>query len=372
MPSTSFATRSLTPAAPRNYGDFRLLPVLRHLANPSDREMARQAAPYMEMGQEISDRRQKASGIVRPTAGAVVGMQTRTLTVGSATAGGNLVGTDHRPDMFAEYLRNRSVVLQTKPTVLNGLRGDVGIPKQSAGSTAGWVAEGVAVSESDSTFAQLGLSPATVGCYTDISRKLLIQSDPSAEHVVMRDLADAVAEALDAAVVEGSGVAPVPEGIFTNSDVATVALGTDGAAVDWDAVVNLEEAVSANNADIERCSYLTNSAVRSKLKRTEKFSGSGVPVWEQDGTDARLNGYSAFVSNSVPRDMTKGGGSNLSGMIFGNWSDLIVGHWGGVDLILDPYTNVTSGTLRVVVMMDVAVGIRRPESFAKIMDAVTT
>jgi len=85
-----------------------------------------------------------------------------------------------------------------------------------------------------------------------------------------------------------------------------------------------------------------------------------------------LNGYRAHVSNTVPRDLTKGSGSGLSAILFGNWSDLVIGHWGGVDILVDPYTLSTSGGLRVVVMMDVGVGIRRPESFAKIVDAITT
>jgi hypothetical protein len=59
-------------------------------------------------------------------------------------------------------------------------------------------------------------------------------------------------------------------------------------------------------------------------------------------------------------------------MIFGNTSDLLVGMWSGLDLIVDPYTAATSGTVRVVALQDVDVAVRHPESFAVIVDMITS
>jgi HK97 family phage major capsid protein len=51
-------------------------------------------------------------------------------------------------------------------------------------------------------------------------------------------------------------------------------------------------------------------------------------------------------------------------MLFGNFSDLIIGQWGVLDVLVDPYTLGTSGGIRIRVIQDVDVAIRHAESFA--------
>jgi HK97 family phage major capsid protein len=87
--------------------------------------------------------------------------------------------------------------------------------------------------------------------------------------------------------------------------------------------------------------------------------------------EGMVNGYRAVVSNQVPSNLTKGTGTNLSAIIFGNWNDLIVGQWGTLDLMVDPYNQSTSGTVRVVALQDVDIAVRHPESFSAMVDAVT-
>ena len=94
-----------------------------------------------------------------------------------------------------------------------------------------------------------------------------------------------------------------------------------------------------------------------------------VPV---GASDTPLNGYAAAVTNSVPSNGTVGTSSGVcSDIIFGNFSDLIIGMWGGLDLMVDPYSKSTTGAVRVVVMQDCDVAVRHPESFAAKQDCLT-
>ena len=112
-------------------------------------------------------------------------MNQRTLTVGTASTAGDLVFTDARPGSFIELLRNRLALSTLGVQTLTGLQGPVAIPRQTGGATAYWVAENSAVTEGNQTFAQLPLTPNTVGAYTQISRLLQLQSSPDAEQLIL-------------------------------------------------------------------------------------------------------------------------------------------------------------------------------------------
>jgi HK97 family phage major capsid protein len=266
------------------------------------------------------------------------------------------------------------MVQQLGAMTLGGLVGDVAIPKQTGGATAYWVAESGAPTESDQTVGQLALAPKTCGAFTDISRKLLKQSSIDIEGFVRLDLSTVLALALDAAAIAGTGADNQPTGILNTTGIGDVACGDpDGAAPVWADIVGLETEVAVDNADIGALAYLTNAKARGKLKVTEKATNTGQFVWE-NGTDGfgLLNGYRAAASNQVPSNLTKGAGTALSAIIFGNFSDLILALWGTVDILVDPYTGSTTGTVRVVALQDADIGVRHAESFAAAQDAVTT
>jgi HK97 family phage major capsid protein len=85
-----------------------------------------------------------------------------------------------------------------------------------------------------------------------------------------------------------------------------------------------------------------------------------------------LFGYQMVSTNQVPSDLTKGVGTGLSAEIFGNFNDLILAEWSGIDLLVDPYTASNTGTTRVTAFFDVDVGVRHASSFAAIKDMVTS
>ena len=295
-------------------------------------------------------------------------VMTRDLNVTTATAGGNVVSTDLLTGSFIDYLRNKMTVIDLGATMLTGLNGNVAIPRQSGGATAYWVAESGAVTESQAAFDQVTLTPATVGAFSDISRKLLLQSSIDVESFVRNELATTLAIEIDRAAIHGSGSSNQPTGILATSGIGDVAGGTNGLAPTYAHIVGLETQVAQDNADMGNLAYLTNSKVRGKLLTTEKASNTAQMVWGDNNT---LRGYNAAVSNQVSSTLTKGNQSLSSAIIFGNWSDLLIGMWGGLDIAIDTSTGSASGTVRVVALQDVDVAVRHAESFAAMKDALT-
>lgn len=296
----------------------------------------------------------------------------RDLTVGTPTAGGNLVATDLMADSFIDMLRNRLVLRAAGATMLTGLVGNIAIPRQTGGATSYWVSENSAItSESQQTVDQVTMSPKTVGAYTDIARKLLLQSSVDVEAFVRRDLSSVQALAIDLAGLHGTGLNNQPTGVAGINGIGSVVGGADGAAPTWANIVSLETEVAQDNADIGTLAYVTNAKVRGKLKSTAKAANTAEMVWDARYPDTPLNGYRAPVSNQVASNLTKGNGTSLSAIFFGNWADLLIGMWGALDILVDPYTGATAGTVRVVTLQDVDIAVRHAESFAAMLDAVT-
>jgi HK97 family phage major capsid protein len=345
---------------------FSFMRAINALANPGDRKAQAEAAFERECSDAFAGKNgRSAQGFFVP-----VEVQRRDLEVSTANSstGGKLVATDLVS--FIDALRNKMVVTSLGAQMLSGLVGSIAIPRQTAGATAYWVAESGAPTESQQTIDQVTMNPKTVGAFTDISRKLMLQSSIDVEAFVRNDLATVLALAIDLAAINGSGSNNQPTGILATSGIGSVAGGTNGAAPTLANMIDLETAVSVANADVGSLAYLTNAKVRGKLKQTFKNATYGdVPVW---GDGNMVNGYNAAVSNQVPSNLTKGTASGVcSAVLFGNFADLIIGQWGALDLMVDPYTNSTSGTVRVVALQDVDVAVRHAESFAAMKDALT-
>ena len=278
-------------------------------------------------------------------------VQKRTLTAGTATDGAELVATDLLASSFIDVLRDRSFALNMG-TVLDGLVGDVAIPRKTSAAAVGWVAtEGGNVSLSDPQFDQVSLTPKTVGVATEFTRQLLLQSTPSIDGIVQGDLAASMANGIDDAAINGSGASGQPTGLVNQTGVLTSTIATPGSPT-WVEVVEFETDVAGANALVDGGSfaYVGNTAVTGNLKTTEKATNTGLFLLQ----DGRLNGYQYISTNRVA----------ANGLLFGNWQDLVIGLWGTLDLLVDPYTNSLSGTVRVVALQSIDIGVRHPESFS--------
>jgi len=345
---------------------FSVVRAIHALANPQDQAAQRAAAFEFEASLAVGTKMGKAArGFFVPNE-----VQKRDLVVGTPTAGGNLVATELLSGSFIDMLRNAMVIDRMGVRMMTGLVGQIAIPKQTGSATAYWVAENGSPTESQQAIGQVTMSPKTVGAFTDISRKLTLQSSISVEQMVNQDLATVLGLAIQQAAINGTGASNQPSGLLTLITPSVIG-GTNGLAPTWAHIVGLETAVSVANADMGTLGYLTNTKVRGKLKTTEKFaSTSGQPVWDNSGQP--LNGYNAGVTNAVPSNLVKGtSGSTASAIIFGNFADLMIGMWGSLDIMVDPYTGSTAGTVRVVALQDVDVAVRNVESFATMVDALT-
>lgn len=303
----------------------------------------------------------------------------RDLAVGTNAAGGYLRPTDHDAANFIEILRNACHVMTLGATEIRDLRGNLAVPSQVGASSAFWVAEGSAITESSQSFRQMLLTPKTVGAFTDYTRKMLLQASPDIENLVRKDLAQTLAVEVDRVAINGSGSGAEPLGVLNTSGISSVAIGTDGGAPTWEHLLLLEEALANANADVNSIAYLSNPKVRRKLKGTTKVSsdaGAGF-CWEAGAGNVpgwgMANGYRACASNHVPSDLVKGSsGAVCSAIVLGNWVDLVIGTWGALDLMVDLVTHGTSGGVRVIALLDTDIGVRRAGSFAILKDAKTT
>jgi HK97 family phage major capsid protein len=270
---------------------------------------------------------------------------------------------------IAGLLRARALTTALGATFLTGLHGQLAIPKQTAGATFGWVSEGTGGSASNLTIGQVELRPATLTGYTEMTRSMMQQTSVDMEMFARQDLVDGIAIALDKAAFAGSGSGAEPTGLTTYSGITTVAIGTNGGPPTWQSVVDLESAVAIANADVGNLAYATNPKVRGKCKTTPKVSGYPVFLME----DGEVNGYSVGVSSLIPSTLTKGTSSGVcSALFFGDWSQLIMALWGGVDILPNPYAAADSGGLRIHIYQDADIEVRRTESFARTTDLTTT
>lgn len=325
-----------------------------------------------EISQEIGQRLGKdARGFYVP---ADIGWSKRDVISGTGTGtskGGYMIGTDQRGDLFIDALRDTLVMAGLGARMLTGLQGNVAVPKLATKTTVAFVSETNAPTEGAPVFGQLLMQPKTVAGYVDISRRMMIQSDPSVEAVLRNDIISQIAAKIDDVAIKGGG-SNEPTGILGTSGIGAVAIGTNGGAPTWASVVALERAVAVANAATGNLGYLTNPKVVAKLRATARQS-SGVEGNFILNDANKLLGYDVTSTNLVPSTLTKGSSSGVcSAMIFGNFNDVIIGMWSGVDVIVDTASLSTSGSTRLAFFQDVDVGVRHAESFAAVQDYTTT
>jgi HK97 family phage major capsid protein/HK97 family phage prohead protease len=332
---------------------FSLMNAVRAMANPTDRKAQQAAAFEFEAAAAAAQRAGvDPQGLFIP-ADVLRSWNKRDLNTADDAA---MVAEDYRGGDFIDVLRNASSVMQAGATMLSGLSGDVKIPRKSTASAAAWIStEGGNAAASEPTFGQVALSPKTLGAYTDVTRLMMLQSSLDIEALIRNDLTTALALAIDNAALQGDGLGGSPTGIKSTSGInAPTAFA--GANPTWAEVVAMETAVAEDNALMGNLAYILPASMYGALKTTAKDAGSGQFVADGNG----MNGYRAIVSNQV----------TAGDLFFGNFADLLIGMYGGLDLTVDPYTNSTSGSVRLVALQTVDVAVRHAVSFAVNNDGV--
>ena len=148
--------------------------------------------------------------------------------------------------------------------------------------------------------------------------------------------------------------------------------GTNGASITFDHLADLKREVAIDNADTATAGYLSNAKVEAKLMKLTS-SGSGEYFYGPGaGTPGSVWGRRFVISNQIPRNLTKGSASGTcSAVIYGNWSDLLVGMWGATDVLVNPFgSGFSAGNLELRAMQTIDIAVRHPESFAVMKDAL--
>lgn len=267
----------------------------------------------------------------------------RDMTVATASAGGYLVQTTNQG--FIPLLRNRSVAYKMGATQLTGLHDNVAIPKLTAGATFGWLAnEATQASESTPTLGQLLMTPKTIAGYVELSRLLTLQSSPAAEAIAEQDLAEGVAVAVDAAVFNGSGASGQPTGVVNTGGIGAVT----GTTLGYAGVLNFQEDVAGSNVVPRRGGYVTTPTVASLMKQRVKFASTASPLWEGSLWDGTMEGFPAMSSLQLA----------AASMLFGDFSSIVIGEWGVMQIDMNPFANFQAGIVGLRVMYSCDVGIR--------------
>jgi len=275
------------------------------------------------------------------------GLQKRDMTVGTDADGGYLVGTDHMS--FIDYLYANMVCAKLNCQTIEGLVGNVDIPRLDGGAAFTWVAEEGTSTDDDGVLGTVALSPKTIAGSVPISRRLLKQSSPSVEMVIQRHLGRNAARTIDLAMLQGTGLSNQPTGIASTSGVGTSTIASAGTPT-WAELVEFETDVAAANGLMGTLAYVVTAAVMGNMKVTTKDSGSGRFLME----NGMANGYPVEVSTLLA----------ANSIIFGNFEDVMLGMWGVLDLSADTATLASSGGLVLRAFQDVDVGVAHAGSFS--------
>jgi HK97 family phage major capsid protein/HK97 family phage prohead protease len=309
---------------------------------------------------------------------AILTGQRAPLTNLSNAAGGSTVETAVEP--LIDILRNKIVARRLGAKFLTGLRDPLLFPRQITAGAGFWMAEnsGADVTEQDLTFGSFTLSPKTVMALQSYSRQILAQSSLDIEALVRNDIAAQIAIAIDAAVINGSGASNQPTGILSQGSVDVVALGTNGAQPTYGNVVQQETDVATANADFGQLAYATTPGIRGRLKQTPQLANTiGLPVWSSDkrvegGLQmGEVNGYPAVASNNIPSNLTKGTASGIChALLFGAWDSVLIGEWGALEIMPDPYTKGAQAMVRVFAWDLCDTNLRYVSAFSVVKDAL--
>jgi HK97 family phage major capsid protein len=326
------------------------------------------AGREIEISRELEHRAGRAAqGMLCPTAV----FEKRVVTFGGS--GANIVGVDWRPDQFIDRLRDAMVVRRLGARVLDNLQGNVEIPRLTTSATSAWVAENSALSVSDPVFDKVSLSPKHVGCLTEYSRNMILQSSPGVEDILRDDFAAQLGAALDKAAIMGGGTNE-PVGVLSTSGIGDVPGGTNGLAPTYANIVALIGAVANANALSQgNLGFLSNSKFLAKAATTLKSAGDTSSNFIVSPGAGTMADYPLAISNLVPSNLTKGTGTNLSALIFGAWSELLIGYWSQFDLLVNPYAEVpySKGNVQIRGMLTADIKLRHPASFAATKDIIT-
>lgn len=338
--------------APREVARYSLMRALRAAQNKNWAKAGLELEANNEISKRLSRLPRSETAFFVPLDVMMRDRHQRDMTVAGVSGSNYLVGTANAPGSFIELLRNSSVSLRAGVRRMGGLVGNVTIPKMTAGATAYWLAdEGTQITESQPTIGQVSLSPKNVAALTELSHQLLQQSTPDAEQLVLDSIARDIALAVDVGVLRGSGSNGQPQGIVGTSGVGSFT----GTSLATAGVLNAQADVAGANALSPGCAYVTTPAVAALLMDRPELTTTGTtPLWVGNMLEGNVKGFRAFSSNQLA----------AATMLFGWWDTVVLGEWGVLELMTNPYSDFTRGLTAVRGWYTCDVAMRYPAAFS--------
>lgn len=266
--------------------------------------------------------------------------------------------TTEGTDVRETELRGLIPILQPDPVVtqmgiqvLSGLRGNVQFPRHSGDVAFAWEGESDNNAETTPTYDNISISPNRVGGYVDVTVQMLKQSSFVIESHLRQRLKRRYELTVDDAVLDGAGSGNEPTGIFNYSGVNTLSLGSGGAGNDmtYAALLSMIRDTKTGNARSGKSGFITNASGEHALALTP-LQGSGVEgnfIYKYGS--GNLVGHKFVTTETVRSNYSEGSQSDLVGIVFSSyWPSAILGTWGGLDILFDPYTQAIGGKVRFV------------------------
>ena len=302
-------------------------------------------------------------------------------TAPSGGVGGNLIATDFLTGQFVNLLRSKMLLPGLGARMLTGLVGKVEIPRQESASTAYWVAEDADLTMSAITFRTFSMVPHHVGLLTQISRNMLLQTTPDVEMLVRADFAAVLARAIDNNAILGSSGGDNPNGLISRvsiQDYETDSGANAAGELTYEDLLAMRLLIYLKDANFT--GWVTNPNVVAKLQRTLRSSADTASNFIMGDSPGRLLGHRVRQSTVVPNNFKKGtrttapkAGANLSTLLGGDWSEIIIGTWAGFEILTNPYAEdaYKSGAVQIRAMATMDTQVRRAEHFVYCKDVVT-
>jgi len=339
------------PGTPIN-GDSKLDSEIRAKFSLS-RALAGAAGLGVDWGFEREVQSELAKRAGKPAEGLYIPTEVFEQRVLTTSTGNELVPTDHRPDQYISALVASSVVRGMGARVLSGLTGNLSIPRETDSPAIGWVAENAALSADDANFDAVTLTPKHAGALSEWSRNMLLQASPDVEALLRQMLARNLALAIDRAAILGGGTNE-PKGVLSTVGIQTHAYATDLFTSNAEAISKADIA----NVGTARRGFLTTNTVK-KICSLE-LDANKLPV----GIPAIFHNEAVTFSNQVPTTLN----TDEHGLIYGDWSELLIGVWSEIDILVNPFesTAYAKGNVSIRAMATVDTAVRHPAAFVSV------
>lgn len=280
----------------------------------------------------------------------------RDVTAGNAASAGNLVPNTLSMSPI-DSLYNSLAIVQAGATYMTDLVGTVDIPRFNNIITAQYVGENVAATGSSLATDLVQLSGKDLTANIDISRKMRLQTPYNIQALCADQLFQAIRHKMDLDALIGTGASNQVRGVLNQTGVGSV---VTGGTLDWQDVLNLEAQVKSKNALLSKGAYISTSKIEALMKGTQKGSGIGF-IYE----NGKVNDYDLYTTNGLPEVGTT---TKTSSLAFGDWSQLLVGNWGAIELQYDPYTNSKTGQNSLTIFVTYDTAVRHAQSFSVASD----